>query len=241
MLNVDLAGYINNYGGMSIFEAAISILAPVECQGCGVEGSALCEYCAAKFINEFGERCCRCNRLSPRSRTCSSCRHTGSPTNVWITTDYDGQAADLIRIYKFGHQRAAAESIARLISATFIHYNPKTDYLVVPVPTATSRIRERGFGHSELLAEKVAGRLNFPFDMALRRIGQNRQVGSKRNDRLKQLSSSFAVKNHQKIINQKILLVDDVVTTGGTLIAATKTLRDAGAKRVDALIFAKRL
>jgi ComF family protein len=125
---------------------------------------------------------------------------------------------------------------------TFGKYNVDAKgYLVVPVPTATSRVRERSFGHSELLAKKIAQTLLVPYANVLRRLGQTRQLGSKRDERLIQLSSSFAVSNYKKIKGSKILLIDDVVTTGGTLIAATKMLRAAGAKQVDALLFTKRL
>jgi predicted amidophosphoribosyltransferase len=75
----------------------------------------------------------------------------------------------------------------------------------------------------------------------LRRLDQTRQLGAKREERLAQLTGSFAVKNHRRVSGRIILLVDDVLTTGGTLIAASKTLKAAGAKQVDALIFAKKL
>lgn len=114
------------------------------------------------------------------------------------------------------------------------------EYLIVPVPTATSRIRERGFGHSELLARKVSKILGLEFDSALRRLDQTRQLGAKRDDRLKQLNSSFGARS-KSLNGRRVLLIDDVVTTGGTLIAGAKALKTAGAKRVDALLFAKRL
>ena len=115
------------------------------------------------------------------------------------------------------------------------------DYLVVPIPTATKRVRERGFDHSALLAKKIAQELRLEYRSVLARLGQTRQVGAKRSDRLKQMDSKFRVKRSASVLGRKILLIDDVVTTGSTLNAVSKTLRDAGATRVDALIFAKRL
>lgn len=115
------------------------------------------------------------------------------------------------------------------------------DYLIVPVPTATARVRERGFAHSELLAKIIAAELKTEYLQTLCRLDQTRQLGARREDRLIQLSNSFAVRHPRRVLNRKILLIDDVLTTGGTLIAASKTLKAAGAKQVDALIFAKRL
>ncbi|HSW78878.1 MAG TPA: phosphoribosyltransferase family protein [Candidatus Babeliales bacterium] len=231
---------------MSLLETAIGLLAPPQCINCNEEGSALCRQCSAVAIRPFGERCWRCNSLSLNCRTCPKCRHLGGPHHVWISTDHDNIARDLLSLYKFGHQRVAAEPIARLMSDTFLKFNPfestaGKEYLIVPIPTATSRSRARGFGHAELLGRYIAANLKQERSDSLRRIGQSRQLGSAREKRLRQLSSSFLVKNPYKIRGRNILIVDDVVTTGGTIISATQTLLSAGAKQVDAILFAKRL
>lgn len=228
---------------MSFFETAIGIIAAPECLSCGAEGAALCTVCSDSLILPFGERCWRCNALSPNCRTCPSCRHTGAPAFVWISTNHDGSARDLLSLYKFGHQRAAAQSIARIMVRTLQEFStvPSQNLLAVPIPTATSRMRERGFGHAELLAKKIAAKTGMQYSPALRRLGQVRQLGSKREDRLKQLNASFFAKNPKIIAGRSILLIDDVVTTGGSITAGARTLRAAGAKSVDALLFAKRL
>lgn len=228
---------------MSILEVAIGWLAPPACVGCGADGVALCAACSTSAILTFGKRCWRCNRLSPGSRTCQACSRPDSPGRVWITTNYENLAKEVIGLYKFGHLRAAAVPIAGLMSATFHTFNPApaTNYLVVPVPTATVRVRQRGFGHAELLAKAVAANLRMERANALARLGQSRQLGASRRDRLQQLSGSFVVKNPDQIAGRNILLIDDVITTGGTLLAVTKVLKTAGAARVDALVFAKKL
>ena len=231
---------------MSVLEKAIGWLAPPNCLGCGEEGSALCAVCSESKIKAFGQRCWRCNSLSPGSPTCTRCRTAGPLSHVWITTDYEGLAQDLVHKYKFGHLRSAADPLARMMIATFLDITlsnsiDKGDFLVMPLPTATSRVRERGFGHSELLAKTIAADLKLEYSFALRRLGQSRQLGAKREDRLVQLASSFAVKNPRLIAGRKIMLVDDVLTTGGSLIPAANTLKAAGAQQVNALVFAKRL
>ena len=113
--------------------------------------------------------------------------------------------------------------------------------MIVPVPTATGRVRERGFDHAALLARQVAKDLGLPVSRPLGRLGQSRQVGAKRPQRQIQMADKIWVKNRGAVAGQQILLIDDVVTTGATLKEASKVLRQVGATRVDALIFAKRL
>jgi ComF family protein len=227
---------------MGIFEVAVGWLTPVDCLNCGTEGAALCGECTNKVIKPFGERCWRCNRLSPGSRTCNVCRATGPLKHVFIATSYETKAQELVQKYKFGHLRDAAQPLAKIMSQTLKNSDTSwQDYLIVPIPTATSRVRERGFAHSELLAKTIAASLKIEYYPALRRLDQTRQLGSRREDRLIQLNDSFALRNPKRTFNRKVLLIDDVLTTGGTLIAASKSLRADGVKQVDALVFAKRL
>jgi ComF family protein len=246
VLNVDYWQSIFDDRHMSLLEAAIGLLAPPDCLNCGAEGYTLCRNCSASAIKPFGQRCWHCNSLSPESRTCIKCRHLGPLSFVWISTNYEGIAQNLVRRYKFGHLRAAAESLARIMGETFLAINEANEmttqsYLVMPLPTATSRARQRGFGHSELLAKTIAANLRLEYSNGLRRLGQSRQLGARREDRLVQLADSFAVKNPQRLAGRKIILIDDVLTTGGSLISAAKTLKAAGAQQVSALVFAKRL
>ncbi len=230
---------------MSILEAAIGWVAPPQCIACGAEGASLCLACSTSEVVPYGERCWLCNGLGPGGRTCTTCR-LSSPRHVWITTSYGGTAKQLVKVYKFEHQRAAATVLSQLMAETFFDFNyqdaPKRlNYLLVPVPTATSRIRRRSFGHSELLGRKLAIKLGLQYANVLGRQGQSRQVRAKRSERLVQPEGNYFIRGQKFIKKRNILLIDDVVSTGATIKAVTKVLRAAGAKRVDALVFAKKL
>jgi predicted amidophosphoribosyltransferase len=71
------------------------------------------------------------------------------------------------------------------------------------------------------------------------RLGQTRQVGSRKTDRMKQLQDAYRVTHLNQIRGKHIIIVDDVLTTGATLESVAKILRGAGASRVDALVFAR--
>lgn len=116
---------------------------------------------------------------------------------------------------------------------------PKT--LIVPVPTASVRIRQRGYDHAALLSRHLASTLggcNWPG--AVIRLGQSRQVGASRAQRHVQLKNAFLTRPSGALSGADVLLVDDVVTTGATLEAVALKLKQAGAKTVNAVVFAQK-
>jgi len=180
------------------------------------------------------------------ARGCPSCRTAGGPRAVWISTNYESTAQQLVQLYKFGQLRAASQPLARIMARTFVDFHQNTDakmpdYIVVPVPTATSRLRQRGFDHSALLAKSISRNLRLPYSAALGRLGQERQLGAPRSQRLAQPAGNYFIKRPAEIAGRDVLLIDDVITTGGTIIECAKTLRAAGARHVDASVFAKKL
>lgn len=230
---------------MSVLENAIGWLAPPSCVGCGDEGIAFCEMCQAAELLPHGGHCGFCGALSPDAKTCARCRRSGAPRHIFISTDYEGAAQRLLNRYKFRHQRAAVLPIARIMGDTLNYFLGenlnKQKYLIVPVPSATSRVRLRSFDHAKLLAKQLASQTGQDYYPALSRLGQTRQVGAKRSQRLAQQTGNYYASRPDKISGRKILIIDDVLTTGSTMRAIYKTLRQAGAKQVDALVFAKKL
>ena len=116
------------------------------------------------------------------------------------------------------------------------YLDPNT--LVMPVPTATSRRRLRGYDHAALLAKTIARQLKLPYAPLLKRIGQVRQVGADRATRQTQRTTAFRLSHARLVVNASILLVDDILTTGSSLEATARVLRAAGARQVDAVVFA---
>jgi ComF family protein len=114
---------------------------------------------------------------------------------------------------------------------------PVDDTLVVPVPTATGRVRRRGYDQARLLARDLSRRTGLPRIDCLARSGQTHQVGAGRERRLEQLRQAFRVRRAGAVCGRRILLVDDVVTTGASLESSARALLAAGAGRVEAITF----
>jgi ComF family protein len=154
---------------------------------------------------------------------------------VTVGTNYEALAKELVWRLKFSGAQAAASEIAGHLATIYVG---DANVLVVPVPTSSQRVRQRGYDQANLLAKELSQRLGRRYLPCLTRVGQKHQVGASRSQRLAQLSGAFRV-NATIVDGAHILLVDDVLTTGATLQAAARVLKAAGAKRVEAIVFAQ--
>lgn len=221
---------------MSVVERLVGLLAPHDCIGCGSEGRLACDDCAQTYIRRVPSRCFHCHRLTANFASCNGCRRTGSLSNVTVFAIYEGLARELIWRLKFSGARAAAGEAACLMRLMVT----QDDVCIVPVPTATSRVRRRGYDQAKLLAKVLARETGNRYIDCLRRSGQSHQVGASRGERLVQLNGAFRVTSRVLTMRaSNILLVDDVATTGATLEAAAAALRAAGCRKPQALVFAQ--
>ena len=115
--------------------------------------------------------------------------------------------------------------------------------LVIPIPLARKRLLFRGFNQSEVLAKKITQNFSWPLgqNIVSRQNSRQPQVGLRKKDRLANVRGIFKIKYpaSEFLPGKKILLVDDVVTTGATLDECAKVLTQAGAKEIWALVLAK--
>ncbi len=222
---------------MALIDRLISTIAPHECVQCGREGSLLCAWCLPDACPALPSRCYRCQRLSSFSRVCEKCRTKTKLSHVWVRTEYEGVGKELVRLLKFERNQAAAERISLLMSEGLPYLSENT--FIVHVPTTTVHVRQRGYDQAKLIASKLSVLLSRRHLALLARTGQTHQVGSRRIERVTQLEGAFHPLRKHLIKGAHIVLVDDVITTGATIEEAARTLRKAGAKRVDAVVFAR--
>lgn len=223
---------------MHIFERIISLLAPHICLLCGEEGSVLCGLCRLEHISSLPERCYRCHALSVDSRVCHKCRSNSSFGHVWAVTSYEGAPKQVLHRLKFERAAAASEVLVACLDDVLPYFPAGT--VITHAPTVSHRIRGRGYDQSALVARLLAKRRGLRYSPLLVRMGHGRQVGLSRAERIKQADGSFRLAAFTSVKGEKVLIIDDILTTGATLEAAARTLRAAGAKTVNGAVFAQK-
>ncbi|HUS25859.1 MAG TPA: phosphoribosyltransferase family protein [Nevskiaceae bacterium] len=172
--------------------------------------------------------------MSKNFQTCMRCRRSSALKNVWVTTAYGGLAKESIHALKFGRAQSTAADIAQAMAIQL-----PAGLLVTHVPTATDRVRKRGYDQAQLMSNGIARLLSSPAIPLLARTGQQRQLGRGGGTRRKQMEGAFRALRPRRIHQADILLIDDVLTTGATLEAAALTLKAAGARQVYGAVFAQ--
>ena len=170
---------------------------------------------------------------------CRLCMRRSPLKHVWVSTEYNGLAKAVVQNYKFRSARGAGKVMARIMGQTLSYLS--RDTVIVPVPSATGRQRQRGFDHTLLLAKNLGAESGLLVSAVLGRLGQSRQVGASRQKRKTQLEGSFIINKPYMVRGKDVLLIDDIVTTGGTLEPAARALKRAGARTISAVTFAQKI
>jgi ComF family protein len=222
-------------GGTVAGVAVLDLLFPPKCASCGGEGWPLCGPCAERTGVITPPWCARCGR--PTESPVRSCGDCPPPPVAAARAPflYDGPIAAAIRGMKFSGWHALARHLAGAMTEVL----DLTADAVTWVPLSSRRRARRGFDQAELLARAVAARSGLPVVRLLRRVRETRaQARLAGADRRRALSGAFASAHAAP---RRILLVDDVLTTGSTAAACADVLRASGARRVVLLTAARSL
>ena len=222
---------------------ALDALFPPRCVGCGRRGERWCATCQAQVPRVQGEGLCpRCGHpLAYPDEPCPDCRAGPSRwaferARAWAL--YEGMMREVVRALKYRRRMGLGESLARAL-APWARALPWPQGCVVPIPLAPSRHKARGYNQVVLVARPLAWQLRRPFcPRALRRLDGPSQVGMTWQARWRNVRDAFRAE--PDIVRGRVIwLTDDVMTTGATLHAAARALKDAGARAVYALTWAR--
>ena len=226
--------------GIKAFDKALYSI-DCTCDVCGEELVAdtryrLCSDCIAKLPFANGHRCLCCGvPLADESDYCNRCQYErGAFVKNRSPLVYEGETRKIIYSLKFGKKKYLAQTLGALMADEFLKDNMEAD-IIVYVPMTEAEEKKRGFNQSELLAEEVGKRLNIAVLPALVKIKETKaqkELGGK--ERAQNLEGAFACVFEQ-VNNRKILLIDDIFTTGATANECAKVLLKAKAREVNVL------
>ena len=205
----------------------------------------LCSPCRDKILLNHPPFCRKCSRLA-ETGLCGPCRDRPPEFDfAWSACIYDEFLKHLLLQFKYHHKTACRHLFARLMIHFIEEYGLDIRQFdsLVPVPLFASRWRQRGYNQSLFLAEAIGHAYQIPVDKnILQRIRPTpSQTHLSRKDRWTNVSGAFRIKPNfdvQALKNKKILVIDDLLTTGATASEAARTLKSSGAKLVGVLTLA---
>jgi ComF family protein len=173
---------------------------------------------------------------SEYSETCGQCMKDLPPFSKVINYGlYEGELAEAVNQLKFQRVKRLSKPLAELMLTLTL---PVADG-IVPVPLSIKGLRERGFNQSLLLARTISKKVHIPFfiDILFKKKETPPQIGLSAKERYSNLRNSFEAKKDARDL--RLILVDDVMTTGATVTECSKMLMKAGAKEVIILTLAR--
>lgn len=227
--------------------AVLDVLFPPICLSCQnflfpeEKENKICRKCLDSVFVHSSFFCSICKARRPDDKKIC---HQEAKYILAAATDYQNDMVrNLIHFLKYNGWSGLIKTIEPSLQKYFENLNYNfSEFIIIPIPLHRERLRERGFNQAELIAEVAVKFLNIPLEKdILKRIKETEtQAKLKNSDERKiNVQKCFALENPEKIKNKKIILVDDVHTSGATISEAARILKSAGAKKIIAFVFAK--
>lgn len=204
-------------------------------------GCAICPDCLARIPRRIKGFCPVCGEFYASRDITGLCPHCLQKPKLWgkiiFHSAYAGDMRELILGLKFGGRLHLAEALGSLLAAHPSLQDGGYDCLV-PVPLHRKRLARRGFNQAQEIARSLSGHLHLPLRPGLleRIVDTRHQTGLNRRQRVQNTRGAFSAAPLQ---GERILLLDDIMTTGATLQAASACLLKAGAGQVDVAVLAR--
>jgi len=252
----------NSSGVLHALRSLLDLIFPPVCALCGDDVSGSQKGASGDFLWKGWAICGEClkevNWLRPpfcprcampmksgvvSSHLCGDCLASPPPfSSARALLVYGDEVFPLLHRMKYGPEASLARFMGVLLARHFLwEIRDLGIERVVPIPLHKKRLVERGFNQAALMARPIARALEIPLELRclVKVRPTSPQVGLKRSERVANLKGAFAVTEKARISGKRLLLVDDVYTTGTTLSEASRCLLKAGAKEVHVITFAR--
>ena len=220
--------------------ALVDAVYPLECAGCGRTGQVICDRCL-RGVARLEPPFCRVCSAPGAEALCDRCSEMERYFNgIRAPFLHAGVIRQAVHAFKYDGISAAAPQLGSLMSG-FLESNPLEIDVVAPVPMHPRRRRERGYNQAELLAKEVAQRCGLLLDAGmLTRVKHLAPQATTANmlERTNNVAGNVAVSDGRSASGLRVLLIDDVATTGSTLDACAGVLKRDGVTEVWCLTLA---
>ena len=213
----------------ALAQGALDLLFPPRCVACGRFGSLFCASCLAQVEPLLPPMCKRCGRPTPSGSICSLCRRMPSALDgIRSAAMFEEPLRSAVHHFKYNNARELAAPLASLLRDCW-HRLPLPGDVLLPVPLHERRRRERGYNQAALLARELGQLLDMPvIEEAVQRERQTLpQVGLSARERRENVAGAFHCPEGA-MRGRRVVLIDDVCTTGATLGACATALRQDG-------------
>lgn len=222
---------------------AIEALFPRFCLSCKREGQIFCLACSTNWIANSEPAACPFCGIRGSVRTCLNCREANYLDGLVAYTPYGNPIVrEAIGYWKYDGDRSIEPTIRQWMEQSRDRLRPMMDdFVVTHVPIHVSRRRMRGFDQAEVLSSWVSEMFEMPVETLLVRSQKTKAQAMKRHDkrRVGTLDGIFQIYPNVIELPPRVLLCDDVFTSGATMDAAAKCLKDAGVLEVWGMVIAK--
>jgi ComF family protein len=223
--------------------AALDLLFPRRCVGCGREGEYICISCRSTIKRLFPPICPLCGRPQASGVLCSGC--IGWQANIDGMRSpfiFGGVIREAIHQIKYRSLRAISELLAGYLGDYLADY-PLTADVLVPVPLHSKRLKERGYNQSDLIATQLSKRIEMPVisDCLVRqRYALPQTKTNSVSERRQNVADTFICRD-ARLKDMRVILIDDVATSGATLNACAQALKASGTASVWGLTLAREI
>lgn len=231
-----------------IFHFLLSLLYPPRCIACKKEcheKQYVCDACCAR-ITRVTAQCKKCGRpLRVDQTICMRCKNKSFfYDTIVVAYHYEDPVRSLLKTLKYHNRKDIADFLATLLAThdTALSFLKTQHYdYVMPVPMHTAKEKQRGYNQAFLLAERVAHcmAMQLTSDVLVRDRATKPLFDMNKQEREQELLDAFVVTQPEHVKGKRILMIDDIITTGTTLNECAKALKLRGAIVVDGFAFAR--
>jgi len=222
---------------------ALDLLFPRWCVGCGREGDFICSSCLRSLPRVTPPLCPKCGLPQSSATLCASCLGWQAEIDgIRAPFRFDGVMRQAIHELKYRNLRALAGLLAQLLN-DYLLDNSVPGEVLVPVPLHPKRLRERGYNQSHLLAKglsRLAGLSVVDDYLSRERYTSPQARTSTVGERRGNVAGAFTCRD-RRLEGKPVILIDDVSTSGATLDACARALKQAGAASVWGLVLAREI